>query len=79
MEDLKQNIALGVYSIPKHVHMSASCLDFLNSCLRFESNKRKSWGELLEHPFMLGFASDGARNHNSLTPEIKGTIKINTK
>ena len=53
MDDLKQNHAQGVYKVPSHIKVSASCLDFLNSCLRFESEKRKSWDELLEHPFML--------------------------
>jgi len=42
-EDLKANIGLGIYKVPKHVQVSPSCLDFLNSCLRFKSDKRKSW------------------------------------
>jgi len=44
--ELKVNIANGVYKVPKHVQISPNCLDFMNSCLRFDSGKRKSWVEL---------------------------------
>ena len=45
--ELKHNMELGVYRVPKHIQVSPACLDFLNCCLRFNSAKRKSWDELL--------------------------------
>ena len=58
LDELKQNIANGVYSIPKHAQITASCLDFMNSCLRFRSDKRKGWEQLLDHPFLLNVSLD---------------------
>ena len=62
-EDLKHNIKQGKYRIPKHISLSAACLDFLNSCLRYDADKRKGWDELLRHPFLLGI-----KVPNSMTP-----------
>lgn len=53
-DDLKRNIQQGKYRVPKHISLSPYCIDFLNCCLRFESEKRKSFDELLRHPFLLG-------------------------
>lgn len=52
MQQLKRNLMEGVYRVPRDVEVSLDCLDFLNSCLKFESRKRKSWRQLLEHPFL---------------------------
>ena len=50
--ELKQNVKMGVYKIPRDVSVSFECIDFLNCCLKFESNKRKSWDDLIHHPFL---------------------------
>jgi serine/threonine protein kinase len=52
LEQLKQNISLGCYSIPKDTKISLGCIDFLNKCLRINHAKRKYWDELLKHPFI---------------------------
>ena len=75
--ELKVNIANGVYKVPKHVQISANCLDFMNSCLRFESGKRKSWEELKQHSFLLGL---NYQSDDSCSSAMMGkTIKIDTK
>ena len=43
MNELKRNLKQGVYKIPKHTQVSPECMDFLNCCLRLDSDKRKSW------------------------------------
>ena len=53
LSELKQNVKLGVYKIPKEVQVSFECIDFLNSCLKFDQSKRKNWDQLLAHPFLL--------------------------
>ena len=53
LNELKKNLKQGVYKIPKQTQVSPECMDFLNSCLRLESDKRKSWDELLNHPFLV--------------------------
>lgn len=37
MKELEANTQHGVYRMPKHIKVSATCLDFLNCCLRFHS------------------------------------------
>ena len=54
MQDLQNKLKKGVYKIPKHIRISCECMDFLHSCLRFESAKRKDWDALLKHPFLAG-------------------------
>lgn len=43
---------LGSYHLPLDLHISFECLDFLNSCLRFDSFKRKDFQTLCTHPFV---------------------------
>ena len=52
MSELKNNLKQGVYKIPKQTQVSHECMDFLSCCLRLDSHKRKSWDELLKHPFL---------------------------
>ena len=52
MTALKQNLIRGAYKIPRDVMISMECLDFLNSCLRFDSYKRKDLDKLVNHPFL---------------------------
>ena len=53
LEHLKKNLNNGAYRIPKDLKLSVQCLDFLVSCLRFDSVKRKDWEQLLHHPFLV--------------------------
>jgi len=52
MNELQANLKKGAYKIPKNVELSPDCLDFLNSCLRFDTVQRKDWEELLHHAFL---------------------------
>ena len=52
MDELRRNLRNGAYKIPRNIELSVECLDFLNSCLRFDSIKRKDWDQLLDHPFL---------------------------
>lgn len=47
MDELTSNLKKGAYRIPKHINLTVECLDFLDSCLRFDSIKRKDWDSLL--------------------------------
>jgi serine/threonine protein kinase len=50
--DLVKNIEKGEYSIPKMIHFSLEGLSFLNSCLQFEAEKRLSFEDLINHPYI---------------------------
>lgn len=52
MEELKRNLKKGQYTIPSHTSCSMICVDFLVSCLRFDSVKRKDWDQLSKHEFL---------------------------
>lgn len=66
--DLKRNMEMGVYRVPKHIQVSPACLDFLNCCLRFNSAKRKNWDELLQHHFLLAIRVNDSpdKHHNAM-------------
>jgi serine/threonine protein kinase len=51
-QNLAENVQAGEYFIPKTVKLSLQGLDFLNSCLKFDSSERLSMLELLNHPYM---------------------------
>ena len=70
MEDLRQNLKNGAYKIPKEINLSVECIDFLNSCLRFDSLKRKDWDQLLSHPF-LSCKEDGLPISSPLLTQLK--------
>lgn len=50
--DLKRNLEKGLYKLPKKIKLSLTGLDFLNRCLQFDSEKRMSWSELTQHPYV---------------------------
>lgn len=50
--DLKKNQVTGTYKFPKKLNLSIRGLDFLNRCLQYESHKRISWSELVNHPYI---------------------------
>lgn len=52
--DLKRNLELGNYRLPKQLKLSLAGLDFLNCCLQFDQEKRLSWSELINHPYITG-------------------------
>lgn len=52
MEELKRNLKKGQYTIPSHISCSMICVDFMVSCLRFDSVKRKDWEWLSKHDFL---------------------------
>ncbi|CDW75810.1 protein kinase domain containing protein [Stylonychia lemnae] len=51
-EELKKNLEKGTYKFPKKLRMSIQGLDFLNCCLQFDSSKRMSWSQLIDHPYI---------------------------
>eukprot|EP00347_Sterkiella_histriomuscorum_P015779 403355712 len=52
IDELKKNLRDGSYKIPKDISISIECLEFLNNCLKFKSSSRKSYSDLLNHPFL---------------------------
>jgi serine/threonine protein kinase len=50
--DLKKNLLIGDYGLPRELRLSLQGLDFLNSCLQFESSQRLSWNDLVQHPYI---------------------------
>ena len=78
LKELKQNLKLGVYKIPKQTVVSPECMDFLNCCLRLDSAKRKTWAELLSHPFLLNLRSidKAAPNRKSVHIDIRQTVNF---
>ena len=54
MTELKQNLKAGAYKIPKNIEISMNCIDFLNSCLRFDYVQRSDWEQLKQHDFLAG-------------------------
>lgn len=76
LDELKQNLRAGCYKIPKDVVISIECLDFINSCLRFESCKRKDLDFLLSHPFLKSGPNDPVRESKLIT---KWTKDLNHK
>ncbi len=61
LDELKANLRNGAYKIPRDVKISMECLDFLNSCLKFDSSKRKDIEYLLNHPFLSKSKMDPLR------------------
>lgn len=58
LQELKHNVKQGVYKIPRDVSVTFECIDFLNCCLKFESTKRKSLDDLIQHPFLTDSGVD---------------------
>ena len=51
LTQLKRNIQLGVYWIPKNVRLSSEVTQFLNCCLQIDHKNRIGIRELKAHPF----------------------------
>ena len=51
-EQLSINYMLGTYKIDKDITISLNGLKFLNQCLQFDDEKRISFDEILEHPYI---------------------------
>ena len=53
-------------------------MDFLNCCLRLDSSKRKTWAELLTHPFLLNLRSFNhcTNNRESVHIDIRQTVNF---
>lgn len=52
IDELKDNLRKGAYKIPRDVTVSIECLEFMNSCLKFDQSKRKDIDTLFKHPFL---------------------------
>jgi serine/threonine protein kinase len=67
-EDLTKNIEKGSYRLPKKLKLSLPGLDFLNSCLQYDSNIRMSWEQLVKHPYITEADKriDQANNNSEL-------------
>jgi len=82
MDELKRNIHNGAYQIPQSVEISFLCLDFLNSCLRFDKHKRKDWASLVNHPFLQEqpqWTFDSKSLLNETQNIVNQTIALNTR
>ena len=49
MEELKKNQNNGKFKLPHGLKLTLDCIDFLKSCLKFDSSQRMCWNELLNH------------------------------
>ena len=78
LNELKQNLRHGVYKIPKQTAVSPECMDFLNCCLRLDSTKRKTWDELLQHPFLSNMKPINRYNNSreSVHIDIRQTVNF---
>lgn len=50
--NLADNLKKGNYAIPKNLKLSLSCLDFIDKCLKRDPEKRITYEELENHPFI---------------------------
>lgn len=51
--DLQRNLTKGEYKFPKSLKLSLEGLNFLNSCLQYDPEKRISWDQLKNHPYIV--------------------------
>ena len=51
MEALQKNQEVGKWKLPSNI--STKCGDFLTKCLKYQSEKRADFQELLNHPFLM--------------------------
>ena len=52
LSNLQENIAKGIYQIPKTIKLSTEGLHFLNSCLKYSPYERLDWEEIKKHPYI---------------------------
>ena len=58
-QELKTKLNDGTWYIPSKVKLSDDCIDFLDSCLKFDENERIDWAQLKQHNYLscdLNFA-----------------------
>lgn len=51
-QNLRDNLRKGTYQIPKSVKLSLQGVSFLKECLQYNSEKRISWQDLCDHPYI---------------------------
>jgi len=44
-------VETGIFKIKGDIHITPTCLDFINRCLRYDPRKRMDWDVLEQHPF----------------------------
>ena len=52
--NLRDNLKKGLFKIPKTVQLSLQGVSFMQACLQYDVNKRISWKNLCDHPYILG-------------------------
>jgi len=81
MDELYQKINEGNYYLP--ITLSKEAISFLRSMLKFDSNKRLSYGELSNHQFLKKNASEfhkiDSDELKNLPNKDKGQLLLNTK
>jgi serine/threonine-protein kinase ULK2 len=60
--------------VPKDVQMSKECISFINMCLSYNSSKRPSWIELLNHRFFKNSNDSLINNKNMARASDLGSI-----
>jgi serine/threonine-protein kinase ULK2 len=63
--------------VPKDVQMSKECISFINMCLSYNSVKRPSWIELLNHKFFKNTSDPLINNKNVAGAYDLGSISHN--
>ena len=56
--ELKKQIAEGKYSLPKQLKLSMEAISFINGLLQFYPDKRMTWEQIKQHPFITKDAKD---------------------
>lgn len=51
--ELRVNLKLGTFKIPKEIVISLNGLSFLNACLRYHEMDRITFEELINHPYFV--------------------------
>ena len=80
MNELKQKVQSGDYTIPTNIDLYTEMISFLNSMLQYEGEKRKSASDLLLHPFLIKNVNEFTRLDLSLiSHKIRGNeISMNS-
>ena len=57
-EEFYNSLSTGVIKIPLRLKVSYDCIDFINMCLQEKVHARPKISELLNHPFLIQYASE---------------------
>lgn len=74
--EFTKNVQKGVYPIPKFLHISFECLDFIDKCLRINPEERLFGDSLKNHPFLTGKQSEEFKSDSEIIKEPLSTSEV---